>query len=53
VALHARCQFLKRLEGLGVGAHVEGGDVADKGAQDRLSAAGAELGAHLVGEGCG
>ena len=31
----------------------EGGDVADEGAQDGLSAAGAELGAGSVGEGCG
>jgi hypothetical protein len=52
-ALESGREFLDGAEGPGVGAGVEGGDVADEGAQDRLSAAGAELGAGPVGEGRG
>jgi hypothetical protein len=49
-ALKAGCELLGGFEGLGVGAGVECGDVTDEGAQDRLSASGAELGAGPVGE---
>jgi hypothetical protein len=52
-ALQPRRQFFERGKWLGVNAGVEGGNVADEGAQDRLPAAGAELGAGPVGEGCG
>jgi hypothetical protein len=51
--LEACGEFLERVEGFGVGAYLEGGDVADEGQQDRLSAPGAQTGSGPVGEGCG
>jgi hypothetical protein len=52
-ALESGGEFFGWGEVLGVGSHVEGGNVADEGAQYGLPAPGAELGAGAVGEGRG
>jgi hypothetical protein len=52
-ALESCGDLLEWGEGFGVGAHVEGGDMADEGAENGVPAPGAELGAGPVGEGCG
>jgi hypothetical protein len=46
-------ELIEGSERLGVGAHVEGCDVADEGPQDGLLTPGAELDAGAVGEGLG
>jgi hypothetical protein len=52
-ALKSRREFFERGEVLGVGAHIDGGDVTDEGPQNGLAAPRAELGAGPVGEGRG